>query len=370
MPTKKHKTTRKKVVKKNLKMKKVTYSKNRPFFSFLRKPKRGWRRLAFSFLRTSAVVLVLALGATLISYDPSVLNFMSAGIPEVSDSKFQPRISYPSDQSVRGQIPNSQEGLLIAVNKEGENEKKLIDIFAGVFPDKELRVIPYDSAEGKRYVADLSLLDLPTVVYKKSLFDAEPLSATVKDLFIVQGNFEVLNAALVNPSGQLHLGSMSQDSSTLTIGPANAPLTVIIYSSLDCQDCRVHERNTFGSWKNLAKEGRVRVEFRDLDSLLACSVIHQKDPNASLALRETLYARANLTKEYREYALKKNNVEDLRQCEAQDFPPLLDKRLSDALSLGGATLPVVFVGKTGGNQWTRFTAVKEFSEYEKAGVSF
>ncbi len=342
-------------MKKSLKNKKITYSKSRPFLSFLRKPKQGWRRVFFSFLRTSAVVLVLALGATLVSYDPSVLNFMSAGI---------------QNSELSSPVASSEGGVLIAVHAEGENEKKLIDIFAGVFPGKTLRTIPYDSEEGKRYVADLSLLDLPTVVYKKSLFDAEPLSSSVRDLFTVQGSFEVLNAALVSPSGQLHMGAMPQDNAALTIGSETAPFTVVIYSSLDCQDCRVHERNTFDSWKRLADEGKAHVEFRDLDSLLACSVIHQKDTGSSLALRETLYASANLTKEYLEYALKKNNGQDLGPCETQDFPAILDKRLSDALSLGGATLPVVFVGKTGGMQWMRFTAVKEFSEYEKAGARF
>ncbi|MGE3278483.1 MAG: DsbA family protein [Candidatus Altimarinota bacterium] len=321
------------------------------------------RRRWFSFFRTSAMILVLAAGAALVSLDPAMLTQLKASILAQVDS-----LEDTAEPAVEAN------GVLLSYEQNGANEEKLMDIFRTVFPETAIREVPYDSEEGKRLINDWGVTEVPNIYFEKTAFESEKLSEVVKDLFRLQGDYYGLNVSLVNPSGQVKIkGSLSTEGG-VWIGEEAAPLTVYIYSDTKCQHCRANERNTAAEWKKLADEGMVRLVYLDLpqdaestfhSTALTCYYDQKKDANGYLELRGKLSARANLTKAFTLRELERAGLNYEQECDEAAYRMLFRNRIKTAEAEGVTGIPALYIGMTAGDKYIRFTGAKDFAEYQQ-----
>jgi len=358
---------------KNLKSSKKTSAK----MQMAKQPMMVAKVSYFSWFKTGVLVLVFASLATLVTVNPgtlqqfqaSILSSLSAlnSLTAVTTDPSSP--SNPSSPS----IPSLSSGILLSYDANGKNEKKLLDIFSAVFPNTSIRTVAYDSDEGKDLIAKAGLTEVPDILFTKEAFQAEKLSAVVNDLFTVHADYYALNVSLVNPSGQTLISGPLKTEGGIWVGDKKAPITVYVYSDLKCQHCRVNERNNRDDFAKLIGEGIVQMVYLDLpqdpDSIfqsaaLACLYDAKKNADGYLSLREKLIDRPNLTKAFTMRELKNAGVAYAKQCHEDVAREMFKARIAEADREGISGVPALYIGKTGGGEFVRFTGDKDFSEYQ------
>lgn len=329
-----------------------------------------WRKSVYSAFRTGAMIIVLGLGASLVTLDPTVVKYLQASLPSLQ-AVIPGQVTTPVEEYRQ----SSLSGILLTAERVPENESKLTDVFQNVFPGVSFERLSKESDRGKVLVQNLGVKELPTIIFPKSEIEAEPLFASVRDLFDDVGDSVVLRTALVNPSFQVRLGSVPAPSGSTTLGNDTAPTTFILFSDVTCTDCRVLERSLLLELRRRIGEGSLRVIFIDLPEdektipfSAAMSCVHEKlkSPDITLSLREKLIIRPNLSLDYVDLELQRASIPGgLNACDLNAARGIFDAKLSIAESLGITSLPAVLIGKTGGEQWVRITGAKEFPIYER-----
>ena len=322
--------------------------------------KRRW----FSFFRTSAMILVLAAGAVMVSLDPSSLAQLKASILAQLDTTIN-EVAEPVEE---------KKGILLSYETNGVNEQKLLDIFKTVFPETGIQEVNYASEEGKLLVQQLGVSEVPNIYFEKEAFEGEKLSEVVKDLFSLKENYYGLNVSLVNPSLQVKINGSLNSEGGVWVGEKEAPITIYVYSDVKCQHCRVNERNNTSEWKNLVDEGLVQIVYLDLpqdtestfhSTALNCYYDQTKNSASYLELRQSFFARTNLTKPYTLRELKRLGVNYDQVCDEVAYRALFRNRIKLADAEGITGVPALYIGMTGGNHYVRFTGAKDFEEYRE-----
>lgn len=319
----------------------------------------------FSFFKTFSVIALFVIGGGLLTLNPELLKQLQANLMVQAPA--------PAEEEVVTPESSEDAGILLAFELGGENEKKLTDIFQTVFPNAPIRSVLYSSVEGKKMMTDWGVNEVPALFFEKSAFDAEKLSEVVKDLFTLKGNYYSLNVALVNPSNQVRVNGAPSSENGIWVGQKNAPMTAYVYSDPRCQHCRVNEQNNRQSFAKLVSEGLLQMVYLDLpqtpdsvfhSSALSCFYDQKKDADKYLELRAKIFDRANLTKAYTLRELKRLGVEYDSQCDEAQYRALFRDRSTVADREGVTGIPVLYIGKTGGDQFIRITGSKSFDEYQ------
>jgi protein-disulfide isomerase len=346
------KRVRKTVAKKSSK-KTVNKALNKPD-----KPRRWWSVLTFG-------VVAVGIGvAGYLSANPDILDQLQANLVA------QLNVNETGDV-VADEEADYAGGILVAWEKDGENELKLFDIFRTVFPETALTTVAYDTLEGQQLLIDLGVKEVPAIYYHMDAFEKETLSEVVKDLFTLKNGYYGLNVSLVNPSGQWHIGGALDVEEAVTIGNADAPLTIISYSDPKCQHCRVDAQNNLSKWSGLVDEGMVKIHFMDLPQsteahyhAVAMHCVNQLKPAEYMSFRSDLFNKANLSKNYSNRVLKRMGIDYDQDCNEEEVKKTLRKRLKQAEKDGITGVPAVYIHKSEEDLATRITGAKDFSEYQ------
>lgn len=318
----------------------------------------------FSFFKTFSIITLFVVGAGVLTLNPKLLKQLQANLMVQAPAPIEEGATASSADEA---------GILIAYEVGGENEKKLTDIFQTVFPNAPIRDVLYSSDEGKKMMTDWGVSEVPALFFKKAAFDAEKLSEVVKDLFTLKGEYYSLNVALVNPSHQVRVNGAPSSENGIWIGEKEAPITAYLYSDPRCQHCRVNEQNNRQSFAKLVSEGMLQIAYLDLpqtpdsifhSSALSCFYDQKKDAEKYLELRTKIFDRANLTKAYTLRELQRLGVEYDSECDEAQYRALFRNRGTVADQEGVTGIPVLYIGKTGGDQFIRITGSKDFSEYQ------
>lgn len=332
-------------------------------------PKVMSRSSWFSWFKVSSFVLVFGVIAGVLTLNSPVMKELQASLLGQLT-----KVAQVTTTSTPATSPDSP-GVLLAYDIQGENEKKLLDIFATVFPDADIKTVSYQTDEGKALAMQWNVTELPALFFEKSAFEMEKLSEVVKDLFTLQGGYYSLNVSLVNPSGQARIKGPLNSEGGIWIGDKAAPITVYAYSDAKCQHCRAQERNNQDNFKKLIDEGIIRIVYLDLpqnaDSMLAsiamnCVYQEQQDANAYVSFRQKLFERPNLSKAFTLRELKDLGIDYDTQCHADALQAMFRNRLKVADTDGVTGVPALYIGKTDGSEFIRFTGDKKFEEYQAA----
>lgn len=317
----------------------------------------------FSFFKTFSIIALFVIGAGVLTLNPELLKQLQANL----------MVQAPSPETTSTSSEAEEAGILLAYELGGENEKKLTDIFQTVFPNAPIRSVLYASEEGKKMMTDWGVNEVPALFFEKAAFDAEKLSEVVKDLFTLKGNYYSLNVALVNPSHQVRVNGAPSSENGIWVGQKDAPISVYVYSDPRCQHCRVNEQNNRESFTKLVSEGILQMVYLDLpqtpdstfhSSALSCFYDQKKDVEKYLELRAKMFDRANLTKAYTLRELQRLGVDYDESCDEAQYRSLFRNRSSVADQEGVTGIPVLYIGKTGGDQFIRITGSKDFAEYQ------
>ena len=322
----------------------------------------------FSWLKVSSFVVAFGIIAGILTLDSAVMKDLQASLL----AQFANVAQAPNSSSNVSEVSGDSSGILLAYDLKGENEKKLLDIFGTVFPDSAVKTVSYQSAEGKALAQQLEVGELPALFFKKNAFDQEKLSEVVKDLFTLQGDYYSLNVSLVNPFGQARIKGPLNVEGGIWVGDQTAPITVYVYSDVKCQHCRAQERNNQKEFKKLIDEGIIRMVYLDLpqnaDSMLhsiALQCLYQQEQNveAYLSFRERLYGRPNLSKAFTLRELSNVGIDYDAQCHADVLQTMFKNRLKVADADGVTGVPALYIGKTDGQEFIRFSGDRKFTEY-------
>ncbi|MDP2691406.1 MAG: thioredoxin domain-containing protein [bacterium] len=296
---------------------------------------------------------------------------------------FYPLLSGESQASILAQMggqdvvsgqAKSQGGVLLTVEDQGQNENKLRDIFQTIFPEMSVREIPYDSPQGQDLIQQLGITEVPNILFQEGVFEEQQLSAVVQDLFSLQQGYYVLNVSFVNPSDQLWIGGAPYAEGGIAIGQSTAPVTILWYSDLRCQQCRANERNNLPSLLPLVNEGVVQIIFLDLPSgeesqfhsaALACFARVKQDQQQYVQLRQNLFNRTNLSQAYTSRQLEDAGISWENDCDQAALGDVFRQRSEMAEKEGVSSLPTLYVGRSGSGQYHRLTGVQKFSVIQK-----
>ena len=333
-------------------------------------------RTYWFYISNTVIVLLFAAALAAMAMNTSLLEKITASLFQANESAQETTLAPTAP------LPDYK-GILLTAETGDPNSQKLKEIFQTVFPKITPKEVSYQSQEGKNYIQQLKITEVPNVFFNKEAFEAEPLSEVVRDIFTLNGNYYQLNVSLVNPSGQLFISGPPASEGAVVNGDNIAPITIYVYSDLLCQHCRVNERNHQEAFQKLIQEGIVKLVYIDLpqsqesyfhDTALLCQYNQSKNLSDKvgstsggkdyLELRQTLYTRTNLTKAFTKRALEKTGLDYDRDCSDESYKLILDKNLKTSSLEGITGLPAVYIGQTGGREFLRLTGARDFSEYQ------
>lgn len=300
---------------------------------------------------TSIILLVMAIGGMLYN-NPQLWEQLQANLLVQT-----------------GEVVSSEPaGWLITRGPDDENARKLKEIFTTVFPDLEISELHYLSDEGKAALQQYQLNEVPNIIFSKQAFETQTLAPVVEELFMLNNDNYVLNTALVNPSNQLLVGMNPTTEEAVKLGSDQAPITMVVYSEPKCQHCRVMEQNNMESFKEWADKGVVQLVMMDLPQsrvgMLPSEAIHcmqDISPENYAEFRQKLFAKPNLTDIYTKREFQSMSGQDFEVC--KDRKKLFSDRQRQADKDGITGIPAIMVGKTGAEEWLRFTGSSEDSDF-------
>jgi protein-disulfide isomerase len=95
--------------------------------------------------------------------------------------------------------------------------------------------------------------------------------------------------------------AISEDDSSITVGPSNAPVKIVVYEDFGCAYCALLEQSTYDFLQQNAAKGKVQVDYRPISAIPDpaypaaalnswAAVLKHGTPAAALKLHNLLFA--------------------------------------------------------------------------------